>query len=244
MAFFLHLKNNALRFSCLALFLVILPPFIKTLSRASYLALAAMLISMLLLMRRKKLVFGMMLLGAALLFPLISPQLFTAMKERMQETFTVGHGSQFTSYRIGGQTISDQSALERIESWHYVVNNRVFRNPLTAAIGNGVTGIGFVEGQFFLVLGELGMIGVAAFYWLLFRIAREGYVIYRNASDPVPQSLSIALVCCLIGLVFQSLTTNTFIIVRIMEPFWFLTALVMITPLLFPEKGGGEIKTV
>jgi hypothetical protein len=236
LALFLHLKSIKLRFFCLFFFLLMLPPFIKTLSRASYLAFGAMLITMFLLTRRTKIAFGIMLLAGALLFPLISPGLFADMKARVLETFTGSHQSQFTSVQIGKHAISDQSALERIESWHDVLNKRLFRNPATAMIGNGITGIGFVEGQFFLLLGELGILGTLAFYWLLIRIAKEGYLIYRNAVDPLPQSLALALVCSLAGLVLQSLTTNTFIIVRIMEPFWFLTGLVMILPSLKEQE--------
>ena len=35
-----------------------------------------------------------------------------------------------------------------------------------------------------------------------------------------------------VGLLFHGLGANTFIIVRIMEPFWFMTALVVMIPKL------------
>lgn len=39
-----------------------------------------------------------------------------------------------------------------------------------------------------------------------------------------------------IGLLIHSFSANTFIIVRIMEPFWFLTALVMMLPEILQSK--------
>jgi hypothetical protein len=39
-----------------------------------------------------------------------------------------------------------------------------------------------------------------------------------------------------IGLLFHGLGANTFIIVRIMEPFWFLTAMVVMFPELSDDR--------
>lgn len=93
--------------------------------------------------------------------------------------------------------------------------------------GTGPTGFGFIEGQFNVILGELGILGAVSFYWVLIRILRYSYRVYKISTDTLTQSLMLSLFGCLVGLLFQSFANNTFVIVRIMEPFWFLTGLVM-----------------
>ena len=61
--------------------------------------------------------------------------------------------------------------------------------------------------------------------------------LYRASADPFVRALSLGYVIGLIGLLWQSVGVNTFIIVRIMEPFWFLTAIVM---KLSQMEGEGE----
>jgi len=236
-AFLLHAESIKQRMLSFALILFLLPPFVKTLSRASYLAFFPMILTMLLLTRKGKTMLGGMLLLGVLIFPIVFHGLYSDMTRRVMITFTGTHDENFQSYRVGSAKISDQSALERIKSWRWVVSERFARNPLNMLIGSGVTGLGFIEGQFFLVLGETGILGAVIFYWILFRIFRISYRIYRSSSETIPQSVSLAAAASVVGLLFQSLTTNTFIIVRIMEPFWFLVALAMIMPDIFAGSG-------
>lgn len=241
-SFLLHSDSLKGRLLCLALTLFILPPFVKTLSRASYLAFVPLIATMFLLTRKNKLVFGACILAAALSFPIVFSGLYTDISRRVMVTFTGGTYVE-PGMLSGGETakITDLSALERIASWKNVVQTKMAKGFATPLIGNGVTGIGFVEGQFFLVLGEIGILGVIAFYGLLYAMARHGYRIYRSAQAVVPQSLSLAFISTLVALLFQSLTTNTFIIVRIMEPFWFLAALVMISPEIYTETAPAPV---
>jgi len=235
-AFLLHAKSNAMRLAYAGLIIFTITPFVKTLSRASYLAFVALVIIMFVLTKRRKIVMGLSIISATILFPIVAPQLYYSMVDRVMVTFTGAHSASYTTYTVGGGKISDESALQRIESWKMVLNERFPKNLFTIFFGNGVTGIGFVEGQFFLVLGEIGFFGVITFYWVLIKIAYFSMVAYQNSSDELTMSLSITVVCALIALIFQSLTTNTFIIVRIMEPLWFLTGLVMLLPHLEQQE--------
>lgn len=92
-----------------------------------------------------------------------------------------------------------------------------------------------MDGQYFLILGELGLIGIGVFLWLVFTIFINALKALQSSRDEFTQGLSLGFLAGLIGLLTHALTANTFIIVRIMEPFWFLTAIVMALPEL-PEQ--------
>lgn len=228
----LHAERPAIIVLCCAMLAFIFPAFIRTLSRASYLALAPLLLTLFFLTARRRMQFGIILLAGTALFPFLAPDLYAKMTARVSATFTSGHTERFSAYEIGAgeRRITDQSALERIASWNRVLRENISRNVATLLIGTGVTGSGFIEGQFFLVLAEIGVMGVLIFYLLMAAIIRRAYRCYRSADDILTRSVSLGLVAALVGLLVQSLTTNTFVIVRIMEPFWVLTAVVMILP--------------
>jgi len=69
---------------------------------------------------------------------------------------------------------------------------------------------------------------------MVFRVSLR---VYRTSSDPLCCGLALGHLGALVGLLIHSLGANTFIIVRIMEPFWFLTALVVMSPGI--EHGNG-----
>ena len=53
--------------------------------------------------------------------------------------------------------------------------------------------------------------------------------------DPFFKALSLGMLGALAGLIGHGISANSFIIVRVMEPFWFLMGLVAAYPLI---KGG------
>ncbi len=54
--------------------------------------------------------------------------------------------------------------------------------------------------------------------------------------DKLYKGLSLGFIAGFIGLAIHALTANTFIILRIMEPFWFITAIIMMLPTLEEEE--------
>jgi hypothetical protein len=62
---------------------------------------------------------------------------------------------------------------------------------------------------------------------MLYRVFSTSKKVYRAYEEPWIKALSLGLMASIAGLLFQAVGVNTFITVRIMEPFWFLTALVM-----------------
>ena len=59
---------------------------------------------------------------------------------------------------------------------------------------------------------------------------KAGVVAMRNLTIPEDRGLALGFVAGTIGLLGHALGANTFIIVRIMEPFWFFAAIVVALP--------------
>jgi hypothetical protein len=58
----------------------------------------------------------------------------------------------------------------------------------------------------------------------------------KAAKTPYFKGLAIGFFAGYIGLLFHALGANTFIIVRIMEPFWFFTGIIAVLPALEPKQ--------
>mgnify|MGYP001576251358 CR=1 FL=1 len=76
------------------------------------------------------------------------------------------------------------------------------------------------------VLTETGTVGVVAFFILIIAVFRMGWSAYRQAQDPFQQGVAMGFLLGFMGLLVHAVGANSFIIVRIMEPFWLVAALV------------------
>jgi O-antigen ligase len=119
----------------------------------------------------------------------------------------------------------DTSTSARFFSYKEVIEH-IYRHPI---LGYGMTGFGFLDGQYFRTLVEMGMVGIAAFVWLLSRT----HNLIRQCIPNIPpgrlQGMTIGLFAGFWGLLAHALTANTFIIVRICEPFWCLMGLATVS---------------
>ncbi|PIW34256.1 MAG: hypothetical protein COW28_00225, partial [bacterium (Candidatus Ratteibacteria) CG15_BIG_FIL_POST_REV_8_21_14_020_41_12] len=127
--------------------------------------------------------------------------------------------------RIGPLSF-DPSTSSRIVSWK-ICMKEWRKRPL---FGYGVTGFGFIDGQYVRTLVETGIIGITAFLFLLSAIFKEVLKRFRESQDNLYKGLSLGLLAGFVGLLVHAIGSNTFIIIRIMEPFWFLSAIVITTP--------------
>jgi hypothetical protein len=98
-----------------------------------------------------------------------------------------------------------------------------------ALLGYGLTGFYFIDGQFFRTLVELGVFGLSAFIWLL---ASVHGAIWKTMKMDFPSSrikgMAIGFYAGFWGLMAHAVSANTFMIVRISEPFWCLAGLTVI----------------
>lgn len=206
--------------------IVIFPPFLFTLSRGGYIGFIMMYLTLTIFTKQKKLLLVSILLLSIIILPQILPK---QVIERITYTFSWGK----TYGILGGQVKLEPSAAGRIEVWKWMLQHWQ-KKPL---FGYGVTGVGLVDNQWALVLGELGLIGTWLFIWtrvLNFKIA---FFNFKVARDEYIQGLSLGYLAGLAGLLIHAFAGNIFIIVRIMEPFWFMTAvMVKLSEIVYSER--------
>ncbi len=207
------------------LILAIVPSLLFTQSRASYLGLivACFVIGML---TRHRIIITGFLASALLLSPLFLPQ---EVKDRILYTFT--QPQEAGQVRIGEIRL-DTSTSARIDSLQQIMKDW----PKKPIIGYGVTGYVFLDSQYPKVLIETGIVGLLAFLYLLYSIFKLAFRRMRDAKNPYFKGLAIGFFAGYIGLLFHALGANTFIIVRIMEPFWFFAGIIAVFPTLERQR--------
>ena len=154
--------------------------------------------------------------------PLFLPK---AVKNRIMYTFTQPEARgqiQIGEFRL------DTSTSARLTSWREALSDWP-KHPL---LGYGVTGYQFVDAQFPRVLVETGILGLVAFLYLLYSIAKLTLQNLKEVNTPLYQGLGIGFFAGFVGLIVHAIGANTFIIVRIMEPFWFFVGIVTVLPML------------
>jgi hypothetical protein len=68
----------------------------------------------------------------------------------------------------------------------------------------------------------------------LWRILRLALDRLKESVNPYSNGLIVGYIAGFIALIFHSIGANTFIIVRIMEPFWLFTGIIVLLPNLMP----------
>ncbi|MFH2099277.1 MAG: O-antigen ligase family protein [Pseudomonadota bacterium] len=216
---FLYARDPNKKAGYAILLLVMIPPFLFTQSRASYGALIPGALALAALSRKKSVALLLVIL-TLMVSPFLAPQ---KVKDRVAYTYSQElHTNQVQVFGVR----LDTSTTARLMSWKQGLSDWR-RHPL---LGFGVTGYDFMDAQFPRVLVETGLVGLSAFLYLLlcvFRMARDRY---KRFTDPFPRGLAAGYLAGFIALCVHALGVNTFIIVRIMEPFWFVTAILVVLP--------------
>jgi len=200
-------------------------PFLYTLSRSSWIAAIPMLLTLVLLSRRRLLL--MSVLGVVVILgPLAFPK---QVMDRYNYTFheKVDRGE----YTLAGKRL-DLSTSARFDSWKQALTGWT-KSPF---LGYGVTGFAFMDAQFMRVLVETGLVGLAAFLWLLWRLLRVAWDTHRRLARTRLEGITLGYLAGSVAIFTHAAGANTFIIVRIMEPFWFFTGLITLLPLIFGSE--------
>jgi O-antigen ligase len=224
LALALNLPNYRTRISYFLMAVFLFIPFLFTLSRASYLGFIPGLAVVLLLNHQRVVSYTLV---AAFLTLLIFPNIFPqVIRDRIAFTFTQEPtAGQVTLF---GQRL-DTSTSARLRSFEDAVE-AFYEEPI---VGYGVTGWSFIDAQYFRTLIETGLVGLMALFFLLYRLFRLGLDRFRySGEDPFSRGLAIGFLGGFVCLLFHAIGSNTFIIVRIMQPFWLVTGLVFMLPLV------------
>lgn len=227
----LYLTSESLqrKYVLAPLAVLIFIPLLFTLSRASYLALIPLVGALLAFSQRKLLIASLLALSLALA-PFLLPK---AVVDRVLFTFTQPFHpgqAQVAGFRL------DTSTSARLQSFQEVVFVDWPKHPV---FGYGVTGYKFLDSQYLRVLVETGLVGLLAFLWLQISLFHRARDVLRTTRDPLFKGVTLGFLVGFIALIIHSIGTNTFIIVRIMEPFWLVAGLVMLIPILDPEHAKG-----
>jgi O-antigen ligase len=203
----------------LALSGLVTMPLLYTLSRTSWVAAIPMLLTLIVLSPRRLIL--MIGLGSLVVVgPLAFPKQVVD-----RYNYTLHDRVDRSDYRVGGSRL-DTSTAARLDSWKDGIAGWAKR-PL---FGYGVTGFTFMDAQFVRVLVETGLVGLLAFLWLLARIFRLAWSTHWRLVGTRFEGLTLGYLAGLVGMIAHAFGANTFIIVRIMEPFWFLTAIIAMLP--------------
>lgn len=192
-----------------------------TLSRSSWLALGPMMVALIWFSQRK------LRVVVPLIFLVIISYLLlpTAVIQRASYTFSQQAGQGQVKV---GQLRIDTSTSARLISWQEVLTRDFIKQPL---LGHGITGYAFVDAQYPRVLAETGLMGLFFFFALMIAIYRNARQTRRlHTEDPFYTGISTGYLAGLFAMLTHGIGANTFIIVRIMEPFWFLTAIIIMIP--------------
>ncbi len=214
-------ENSNLKYLLILLILAMIPPFLFTQSRSSYLGLIPVCFILGLLTKRRTIVIGL-LAAAFILSPLFLP---SQVKNRILYTFAQREESG--QVIVGGIRL-DTSTSARIASLKEILADWP-KHPL---VGYGVTGYKFADAQYPRVLVETGIVGLIAFLYLLYSIFKLTIGHMMKLKTPEFKGLTIGFLAGFIGLLFHAIGANTFIIVRIMEPFWFFAGIIAVLPAL------------
>ena len=193
-------------------------PFLYTLSRASYLAAIPALVVLYLLFPRRRVVVAALAVAGIVVAVAAPPE---AVQKRVKYTFQ-GQGGR----AIAGAAHLDPSTVERLESYEAAFTAWT-ESPL---VGRGVTGFRFLDAQYPRLLAETGLFGFCAFGWLIVSLLRGVARVYRHADTPLVRGLAGGFMAAVVGILVHGIGANSFIIIRIMEPFWLIAAIVLAMP--------------
>lgn len=193
-------------------------PFIYTQSRGSWLAGGFALLTFQTLtkgLQRKVLIF---------IFALLTVMSIPMMPKDIQERARFWKAEKgYTGTQTVGGLQFDPSTSERIDGYKRALV-LFTKNPI---FGRGITGAGFFDGQYIRLTVENGILGLASFAYLNYLILSYLLSVSRRSPDPFSRGMALGLLCATTGMLVHSIGANTYIIVRIMEPYMLLLALLV-----------------
>ncbi|MFB6346081.1 MAG: O-antigen ligase family protein, partial [bacterium] len=194
-------------------FTALFTPILFTLSRSSYVGIAAGLIFLGIFRDPRLLLFmGLIAIAVGSLVP-------TTVLQRFFSIFTAMANVELTP-----------SWQARLNAWeHYLPT--IIRNPF---IGQGLFYIspGEVDNELVLRAIETGLLGVLSMVWVFWNFFKRALFILREGSEKLYRQLGLGYVAGIIGMFCHSLAATSFTTIRTAEPIYFVSGLVLAAYLL------------
>ncbi len=235
MGLLLYYDSRRMRFVLFIALSVAVLTLIFTLSRSGWISFIFMYLVFIFVSRKSKPVLIIGFISMLFLGPLLTPEV---VHRRVAETFRYGKTYKFFGHRV----MIDESGSARLDAWGEGFK-KLSRKPL---LGHGVPGAPVIDNQYTLVMTETGLAGLAAFLFLLLTIFRRGFYAMKEVEGRhgYAYGLAVGFMAGFSGLVAHAFTAATFILIRIMEPFWFFMAIIVLLPGLVARKGGPEASLI
>ena len=83
----------------------------------------------------------------------------------------------------------------------------------------------YAHNNFLHMAAEIGLIGLAIFVWLLFKLFREAPSVYRHLQSDYLKAIYLSLMACLIAFLVNGLTESSLYSSRVAPIFWYLAGL-------------------
>lgn len=220
-ALFLNVPSLKLKLFLVAILLFAFPALLFTLSRGSWFAFIPAFIALIVFTPKGKVFLLIAVLSIILFSSIILPKFFF---ERLNYTFTPGR-----EYKIFGKHITlEESAAARINIIKFALEKWTHEPVLGYGVGSSQS---VIDNQYARIIIESGIAGLIAFLWIIIDIVIN---CLRNLAklkdDKFATGITAGFLAGFFGLLIHALGAETFIIIRIMEPFWFLTAIVVMLP--------------
>ena len=117
----------------------------------------------------------------------------------------------------------DQSFQERIGSFR-----KAFKAlKISPFYGLGIASSHYIDNQYTRTLHEIGIIGLFLWFWIFLRLYKMARWLYGYLDEGILRGLSLGYAAGIIGILIHAFGSVTFYVVRIMEPFWFVSGLVV-----------------
>ncbi|MFH1024841.1 MAG: O-antigen ligase family protein [Planctomycetota bacterium] len=223
---FIHAGSVRVRVFLGILIVVLLFPFLYTLSRSAYVALLGGLV-LLGVVKRRKLLVGIFVI--LVLFPIIFP---VEVVQRVSSILDVFYRKPPSSWSA------------RVDAWKYY-SQFIIQAPLIGH-GAGVVPLGFVDNEYIKQLLEGGIAGLLLFLWFLFRVIRTCLAMVDRLEDRVLKGFVTGYLGGLFSLMIQGVAITNFTTIRTMEPFFFATGIVTVIAIHYARlaKEPGEAEDV
>lgn len=225
----LYAQSISLKLLYGATMLTVVTPFLFTLSRGGYLACVAGWLSLLGFAKERRgtwlVVLGVVVVSALVFLP-------STVTERIAYTFQGGGGG--VTYTLFGLDLHlEDSAAARVGTYSTIFGRYFSKFPI---LGAGIAVPTILDSQWARLLTEVGLVGTIAFILMIGRLMMLAKQAASRWSGTEWQGLCVGFCAAIVATLVHSFSAATFILIRPMELFWFLSGLIVASGMIIQRR--------